>query len=127
MERERQTARGRSLLSTAAACLLALPVGYAVAHEIAGQGADTRAATEEVVPADGCPPAVNRAFDSAGLPRDEYVGGCPSVEQAQADAAHLSGLLEQAEEQRESVERLRDSGVLGEESSGGPLVETEQK
>jgi hypothetical protein len=116
--------RRRPSLVALIACALAVPAGYAVASEV----------TADPIPPDfvasaDCPDAVNAEWEKRGMPRDYYAGGCPTVEQAAADAEEFNlmrreGLTHIAE----SIQKYGDSADAGElqavesglEQLGGP-------
>lgn len=78
---------GRCLIAGAVACLIGLPVAFAVAGAPGDQ-----TVTGPPVPASECAAEVNAVWREAGLPRDGYSPGCPSLEEARTQATYFNGL-----------------------------------
>jgi hypothetical protein len=100
--------RGRSAAAFFAAAAISLPVGYAVAS---GAGIGDSAVDEYagVVPAEECPSEVNAAFEAAGLPRDAFGPGCPTIEEAKEQASSLNELrIEGLQAIAESIRKYGD-------------------
>jgi hypothetical protein len=79
------TLRRRPWVVLLVACLLAVPAGYAIGSEFTADPIPP-----DFVASDDCPDAVNAEWEKRGMPRDYYAGGCPSVEQAAADAEEFN-------------------------------------
>jgi hypothetical protein len=120
--------RSRRWIIAVVAALAAVPVGFALADTA---GLDGEQPEERLVPASACDPEANDAWQQAGMPRDSYYPGCPTVDEATEDAQRFNeerrrGLTAIAAGIRRHGDSPEDEAHLDEieaelERLGGPL------
>jgi hypothetical protein len=81
----------KSLPVAVVATVLSGFTGYAVAHEISSEEPSSES---RAVPVEECDPEVAALYEAAAFPRDGFYPECPTVEEAQENAADIAAAME---------------------------------